>query len=226
MCERGCGRRVSEIVCWDVNCLNGCDGTLFRRSNTLLETTQVGCKSWLVAYSGWNPAKQGRYFRVGLREAENIVNEEKDILALKVTEILSHSQTGQTNPCSCSGRLVHLSVHQRALGIFRLIAEFDNSSFNHFVIQIVPFSGSFANARKHGKSAMPLRDIIDQLHDENGFAHSSTTKKSNFPSFLIWSKKIDHLDSSYKHFHFCALVNERRSFAMDRQQRLRHCVEE
>lgn len=50
--------------------------------------------------------------RAGLREAEDVVDEEQHILTLLVTEVLGHSQSGQGHSGAGAGGLVHLSVHQ------------------------------------------------------------------------------------------------------------------
>ena len=46
---------------------------------------------------------------------------------------------------------------------------------------------------------MFFSDVVDQLLNQHGFANSSTTKESNFPSFAIWSQEINHLDARLEH---------------------------
>ena len=74
-----------------------------------------------VARFGWYPtarrhaAEQRRYFRAGLREAENVVDEEQHVLAFFVAEVLGDGQAGQADAQTRSGRLGHLAVDQGAL---------------------------------------------------------------------------------------------------------------
>ena len=73
-----------------------------------------------VARFGWYPtarrhaAQQRRNFRAGLREAENVVDEEQHVLAFFVAEIFGDGQAGQTHAQTRPGRLGHLAVDQRA----------------------------------------------------------------------------------------------------------------
>ena len=85
--EGGGGSRVSQIVSGHVDGLDGCDGTLLGGGNALLHHTHVDGQSGLVSDGGGNAAEEGRHLRTGLGETENVVNEEKHVLAL-ATEVL------------------------------------------------------------------------------------------------------------------------------------------
>jgi hypothetical protein len=50
-----------------------------------------------------------------LGEMENVVNKQKHILSLSVTEMLSNSQTSQTNVSTSTRGLVHLPVDKGTL---------------------------------------------------------------------------------------------------------------
>lgn len=90
--EGGGGSRVSQIVSRHVDGLYGSDGTLLCGSDTFLHQTHVDGESWLVTDGRWNTTEQGRYFGTGLRETENVVNEEQHILPFFVSEVLSDSK--------------------------------------------------------------------------------------------------------------------------------------
>jgi hypothetical protein len=47
-----------------------------------------------------------------LSESENVIDEEKDILVLFVSEVFGDGQTGETDSGSGSRGLVHLSVDE------------------------------------------------------------------------------------------------------------------
>jgi hypothetical protein len=72
--------------------LHGGNGPLGGGGNTLLQTSQISCKSRLVTHSGGNATQQSRHLRVSLGEAENVIYEEQHILTLHVTEVLSNRQ--------------------------------------------------------------------------------------------------------------------------------------
>lgn len=54
---------------------------------------------------------------VYLSKAENIVNEEKHILSLSITEVFSHSQTSKPNSSTSTRGLIHLTVHQGTFAV-------------------------------------------------------------------------------------------------------------
>ena len=95
-----------------VSYLHRCDGTLFGGGNTFLHGTHVSGQGGLVTDSGWNTTEKGRYFRTGLSETENVVNEEKHILTFLVTEILGNSETSESNTGTSAWGFVHLTVDQ------------------------------------------------------------------------------------------------------------------
>lgn len=85
---KGSGRSgISQIVSGDVDSLDGSDGSLLRGGDTLLHQTHVHGQSGLVSDRRWNTTEQSRDFRSGLSEAENIVDEEKHILAFLIAKV-------------------------------------------------------------------------------------------------------------------------------------------
>src|ERR1700753_3472881 len=63
-----------------------------------------------------NTAKQRGHCRSGLREAEDVVDEEQHVLAL-VAEIFGDGETGQTDAGAGARRLVHSGVPNPAFRI-------------------------------------------------------------------------------------------------------------
>jgi hypothetical protein len=57
--------------------------------------------------------QQRGYFRARLREAEDVVDEQQDVLAFGVAEIFRDRETGQGDAQPRAGRFRHLSVDQR-----------------------------------------------------------------------------------------------------------------
>jgi len=56
-----------------------------------------------------------RHLRTRLREAEDVVDKEQNVLALLVAEILGQRQARQADAGPRAGRLVHLAVDERRL---------------------------------------------------------------------------------------------------------------
>merc|ERR1719230_2173855 len=96
--------------------MHGGNGTGLGSGNTFLKGTQIGGESWLVTYSGWNTAEQGRHLRASLGESENVVDEKEHILVLLVSEVLSDGKTSEADTGTGTWWLVHLTVHKGGLG--------------------------------------------------------------------------------------------------------------
>ena len=62
---------------------------------------------------------------------------------------------------------------------------------------------------------MSLCDIVDQLHDEHGLAHTGTAKESNLTTFHVGFKQIDHLNARSKHLLMSGKFIKLRSFPVN-----------
>lgn len=89
-------RRVGQVVCGDVDSLDGGNGARLGRGNALLEVAHLGCQRGLVTNGGRHTAQQCGNLGTCLGEAEDVVNEQQDVLAT-ITEILSGGKAGQTD---------------------------------------------------------------------------------------------------------------------------------
>ena len=112
--EGGGRRRVGQVVGRHVDRLHRGDRALVGGGDALLQRAHVGGQRRLIAHRRGNAAEQRRHFRAGLREAEDVVDEEQHVLAL-VAEMLGDRQAGQRDAHAGARRLVHLAVDQRAL---------------------------------------------------------------------------------------------------------------
>src|SRR5258706_149213 len=116
MRERGCRRRVGQVIGRHVDRLHRGDRTLVGGGDAFLQRAHVGGERRLIAHRRWNAAEQRRHFRAGLRETEDVVDEEQHVLAL-IAEILGDGETGEADAGAGAGRLVHLTEYE---GRFRL----------------------------------------------------------------------------------------------------------
>src|SRR5690606_15515039 len=87
--------RIRIVIRRNVNRLNRSNGTFLRRSNPLLKLTHLCCKRRLVTYRRRHTPKEGGNLRTRLSKAENVVDKEKYVAPLLITEIFRHRKSGQ-----------------------------------------------------------------------------------------------------------------------------------
>src|SRR5206468_2787286 len=78
----------------------------------VLQFLDVRTERRLISDRGRHAAEQRRYLGVRLNEPENVVDEEEDVLALVVAEILGNGEPGEADARTRTRRLVHLAVDQ------------------------------------------------------------------------------------------------------------------
>ncbi len=132
-----------------------------------------------------------------------------------VAELFGQCQTGQSNAHTRSGRLVHLAVHQRNLRFFQII-RVDNVGFDHLVVQVVAFTGTFTNARENRITGVHFGDVVDQFHDQNGFTNTGTTEQTDFTTLGVRCEKVDNLDACFQYFGCGRLFREFGRVSVDR----------
>merc|ERR1719354_1379187 len=136
------------------------------------------------------PGARARYFRTGLSESENVVNEEEHVLSFLVTEIFGDGETGEGDTGTSAWGLVHLSGD------------------DHLVVQIVTFTGPFSHSGEHGVTTMGLGDVVDQLHNEDRLADTSTSEQTDLASLGVGGEQVDDLDSGFEDLLGAAGVSE------------------
>merc|ERR1719506_755124 len=70
------------------------------------------------------------------------------VLTFFVTEVFSDGKSRKGHSSTSTWRFIHLTVHQRDLRSFGRSSgfiDFDNTGLNHFVVKIIPFSGTLSN---------------------------------------------------------------------------------
>lgn len=66
MRESGGWGRICQVISWDIDGLDGGNGTLLGGGNSFLHLTHIGGQGWLVTDSGWDTTQKGGYFGTGL----------------------------------------------------------------------------------------------------------------------------------------------------------------
>ena len=151
-----------------------------------------------------------------------------------VAERLGNGETRQGHRGTGTGRLVHLTIHQRCLtllhfgiihfgeipfatlhGFHEFLAILHHSALNHFAKQVVTLTGTFAHTGKHREAVMTLGDVVDKFHDEHGLSHTGTAEETNLTALHVRLQQVNHLDTGIKHFTACFQFLELRRFAVD-----------
>ena len=193
------------------------------RGYTFLQRTHFAGKCRLVTHRTGHTTQQSRDLGTCLGKAEDIVNEEQDIvsptlLCTCIAERLGNCQARKRHRCTCTGRLIHLSINKSGLGFFHLIiiylrevpfASFksfselfaiaDNVRLNHLTQQVVALACTFSHSGKNRESVVPLGYVIYKFHYEHSLAHTGTAKEADFSSLAIRFKKVNYLYARIQH---------------------------
>ena len=213
-------RRIGVVVGRHIDRLHRRDRALLRRGDALLQLAHFREQRRLVADGRRHAAQQCRNLRPRLREPEDVVDEEKDVLSLRVAEVLGDRQRRQADTQSRAGRLRHLSVHQRGARL-RHVIHVDDTRLLELEPEVVAFAGALSNTAEHGDSAVLGRDVVDELHDDDGLADAGAAEQTDLAALQIGFEQIDDLDSGLEHPQLGRLVFERGRMPMDRPTLLR-----
>ena len=214
MGEGGGRGRVGQIVRRHIDGLEGGDGAFLGRGDAFLQVAHFGGQGRLVADGAGGAAQQGGDFRAGLGEAEDVVDEQQHVLVLLVAEVLGDGQAGKGDAQAGAGRLVHLAIDQRDLGLAQVLLV-DDVGLGHFVVEIVAFAGALAHAGENGKAAVELGDVVDQFHDDDGLADARAAEGADFAALEEGADQVDDLDAGGQHLGRGGLVDQRRGGAVD-----------
>lgn len=82
------GRRVGQVICRHINCLDRGDRTILGRSDSLLEFADFVCQSRLITNGRRHTSQQRRNLGTCLDITENVVDKQQHVLVLFITEVL------------------------------------------------------------------------------------------------------------------------------------------
>ncbi len=157
-------------------------------------------------------------FGAGLREAEDVVDEEEHVLAL-VAEIFRDGQAGQADAGAGAWRLVHLAEDQRA---FRacgravvLVRVLVHAGLDHLVIEVVALARALADAGEHRIAAMRLGDVVDQLLDQHRLADAGAAEEADLAAARVGREQVDDLDAGDENLRLRRLVDIGRRLLVD-----------
>ena len=137
-----------------------------------------------------------RILQSQLSKAEDIVDEHEHVKALFISKV--HPTVNAESATRAGHPVVRSSaLYQGNLRVLSILFV-NNVGFDHFVIQVVSFTGSLTNASENGQTTASLSDVIDKLHDENCFTNTGATKKTNLATSSIRSKQVYNLNARLK----------------------------
>lgn len=58
------------------------------------------------------------------------------------------------------------------------ILQVDHTRLNHFMVQVIPLTGTLSHTSKHRVTTMGLGHVVDQLHDQYSLAYTGTTEQT------------------------------------------------
>src|SRR3989442_6702971 len=96
-----------------------------------------------------------------------------------------------------AGWLVHLPVHEGGL--------VDDAGLAHLEVEVIAFAGPLAHAGEDRESALMGRDVVDQLHDDDGLAHAGAAEEAHLPALGVRLEQVHDLDAGLQHLGLCLL---------------------
>lgn len=215
--ERRCRSGVGRVVRRDVDRLHRRNRSLLGRSDALLKEAHFRSKGWLVADSAGHTTQKCRNLRTCLHESENVVDEDENVAAHFVAEILGHRKRGQSDSKSCSWRLVHLAEDHRRLVDNGLLGAVLIGELRvlHFQPKVVSFASSLSHAGKDGDAGCFNRDVSDELLNQNCFAQSRTAEESDLSTLVKGDHQVDDFQTGLQDLDLGRLLIELGGLAVD-----------
>ena len=119
-------------------------------------------------------------------EAEDVVDEQKHVLAHDVAEVLGHGQRRQPHAETGAGRFVHLPEHHGGL--------VDDPRLAHLQVQVVTLPGALAHAAEDRDAAVVGGDAVDELEDDHRLAHARAAEQTDLATLDVRREQVDDLD--------------------------------
>ena len=120
---------------------------------------------------------------------------------------MNRSQSGKADTHTGSRRLVHLTVDQCGL--------VDNAALLHLAIEVVALTGTLADTCKNRDAAVRSRDVVDQLHDQDGLAYTCAAEQTDLTALCVRADQVDDLDAGLEDLCRRDLVLKGRSGTVD-----------
>ena len=83
------------------------------------------------------------------------------------------------------------------------------------MVQVVAFPRTLAHTGEHGITPVGLGDVVDQLHDQDGFAHTGAAEQTDFSTLGIGCQQVHNLNPRHQNFRIGGLVLKIGGFAVN-----------
>ena len=207
--ERRGRRRIGVVVGGHVDRLHRGDRSLLGRRDPLLQLAHLGQQRRLIADRARHAAEQRRHFGARLREPEDVVDEEQNVLVLGVAEVLGDGEPAQRDAQPGAGWLGHLSVDKGGSRLLELL-HVDDAALLELEPQVVAFARALADAGEHRHAAVLHGDVVNQLLNDDGLADAGAAEQPDLAAAQIRLEQIDDLDAGLEHLQLGRLILERR----------------
>ena len=172
---------------------------LGRAGDAFLQLAHLRGQRRLITDGAGHTAQKRGHFRAGLREAEDVVDEQQRVGPGRVAEPLAHGQGRQGHAQTGAGRLVHLAEHHGRLRDDRAVGLAD-LGFLHFQPEVVAFAGALADAGEHGVAAVLAGDAGDQFGEDDGLAQAGAAEQAGLAAADQRRQQVDDLDAGLEEF--------------------------
>ena len=200
--------RVGVVVGGNVDRLQRRDRVATGRGDALLEQTHFVSQVGLVANGRGHAAQQRGDLGTRLGEAEDVIDEQENVLVLDIAEVLRHGQAGQRDAQTRARRLVHLTEDEGGL--------VEDARLFHFTDEVVALTGALADAGEHGDTAVVLGNALDHLLNEDCLTDARAAEKADLAALHVGGQQVDDLDAGLEHLGARLELVEGRGLAVDR----------
>ena len=106
-------------------------------------------------------------------------------------------------------RLRHLAVDERRARLAGSL-HVDDAALLELEPEVVALARALADAAEHRHAAVLQRDVVDQLHDDDGLADAGAAEQADLAALQVRLEQIDDLDAGLEHLQLGRLLLERR----------------
>ena len=102
-----------------------------------------------------------------------------------------------------------------------MVLRIDDAALLELVPEVVALARAFADAAEHRHTAVLQRDVVDQLHDDDGLADAGAAEQPDLAALQVRLEQVDDLDAGLEHLQVGRLIFEGRRGAVNRPALLR-----
>lgn len=78
------------------------------------------------------------------------------------------------------------------------------------MVEVIAFTGALADAGEDGETALLHRDVVDELHDDDGLADAGAAEGADLAALHEGTDQVDDLDAGAEEFGGGGLLGEGR----------------